>query len=100
MGVAYDFRRDDCQVGGRRVTYWTLQRDWCCWEWGGSVVMQWDEAERGNWRVECGMCKGRRFITRYKRDRMRADAREVLALLPAEIADKLRRGARCGQCTG
>lgn len=53
--------------------------------------MQWDEAERGNWRVECGRCKGRRFITRREQDRRKADAREVLALLPAEIADKLRR---------
>jgi len=53
--------------------------------------MQWDEAERAHWRVECGRCKGRRFITRRERDQMRADAREVLAVLPAEIADKLRR---------
>ena len=91
MGVAYDFRRDDCRVGGRRVTYSTLQRCWCCAECGGPIVMQWDEAERDNWRVECGRCKGRRFIMRWKWDRMRADAREVLAVLPAEIADKLRR---------
>ena len=91
MGVAYDFRRDDCQVGGRRVRYSTLQREWCCGECGGPIVMQWDAAERGHWRVECGRCKGRRFISRWKWDRMRADAREVLALLPAGIADKLRR---------
>jgi len=87
--LATDFARDDCLVGTKRRTYATLKREWCCGDCGGRIIGKWIS---GAWGVACGRCGGLDFIHEAQMDRQRAEAREVLAGLPAELAEALTKG--------
>jgi len=87
--IATDFTRDDCLVGTKRRTYATLKREWCCADCGGRIIGKWHD---GDWRVACGRCGGLDFIHEAQMDRQRVEAREVLAGLPAELAEALTKG--------
>lgn len=85
--IATDFTHDDCLVGGKRRSYATLQREWRCNECGGRIGVQW--AEDGYYAA-CGRCKSRDFIHEYELERQQSEAAEVLAGLPADLAERLK----------
>ena len=84
---ASDFTRYDCQVGNRRLTYATLQRDYCCNKCGGLLTEKC--TEKAGWFITCGVCGAQDFIHQHEYARQQQEAREVLADLPAELAEML-----------
>ena len=82
--IATDPARDDCQLGQKRVTYATLQREYRCNGCGGRITLKPPNDDEG-WHPECGRCGGRDFIHDYEWQRQRADAIEVLDGLPPEL---------------
>ena len=86
--IATDTARDNCQLGNKRVTYTTLQRNYRCAECGGRLVIKMctDETYALSRWPECGRCGGRDFIHERKEEQQRSDAIEVLAGLPRELA--------------
>lgn len=90
MSSARDFTRYDCQVGRQRRTYETLRREWRCLACGGVLGRRWSEGDErypDGWHVECLSCGGKDFVHEYELRRQRAEAREVLAGLPAQIRE-------------
>ena len=85
--IANNFTRYDCQVGNRRLTYATLLRDYRCNECGGRLIEKWDEEVE--WFITCGACGAQDFIHQHEYARQQQEAREVLAGLPAELAEML-----------
>ena len=88
MPAASDFQRDDCLVGNKRRTYATLQREWRCEECSGRIVGAWRN-DLG-WHVVCGRCGSFLFSHENELLRQLAEAREVLAGLPPELAEMLK----------
>jgi len=92
MPAASDFQRDDCLVGDKRRTYAALLREWRCEDCGGRLVRQFGEFISGHvgYYVTCGRCTGQNFIHENELLRQQAEAREVLAGLPPELAEMLK----------
>ena len=88
-----DFDRYGVTVGKKRYRYEQFARIFVCRAcWGIPVAFHhYDPAtgEMTHW-AQCGECGGREFIDGAKAERMQIEAREVLADLPKEIANKLR----------
>ena len=80
---ASNFTRYDCQVGTRRLTYATLQRDYCCNKCGGLLTEKC--TEKAGWFITCGACGAQDFIHQHEYARQQQEAREVLAGLPVEL---------------
>ena len=91
--IAIDFTRDDCQLGRKRKTYATLQREYRCNECGGGIAMKWEdscESYPEGWHVVCGHCGSHDFIHEAQYRQERREAREVLAGLPEKVARLLK----------
>ena len=87
--IATDFTRHDCLVGRKRRTYDTLRRDWRCADCGGRIGVKWSE---DGYYAACGRCNSRNFVHEAELDRQEAEAAEVLAGLPAELAEAILKG--------
>jgi len=90
---ATDFRRDDCLVGNRRISYRTLGREWRCKHCGSRLVQNWDR-DRQDWGIHCANSENcwrpHNFIHEAEWERRKADAIEVLDGLPPELAAQLK----------
>lgn len=78
--MASDFTRDDCLLGGRRVSYQTLRLDYRCNVCGGQVEVKWDPAA-GGYRAACGRCGSVDFVHTARLERQRRQAVEVAGRL-------------------
>jgi len=86
--LASDFTRDDCLVGSNRRTYATLRREWRCADCGGRIVTKWLPGIE--YHATCGRCGSFDFIHENELMRQQAEAQEVLAGLPPELAEVLK----------
>ena len=86
---ATDFGRNDCIIDGKLKSYATIRRDYCCAACGGIPVVFWTGE---GYMIACGRCHATDFMTHNQYARRRADAIEVLAGLPAELAETLSGG--------
>jgi len=84
------FDRYGCNVGDKRLTYDTLKRDWRCAKCGGRIVRHWKP--QLDYYAACGRCASWDFIHENELMRQQAEAQEVLAGLPAELAAALTKG--------
>jgi len=82
---ATDFKRNDCQIGDRRIAYDALTREWRCNGCGGRLVEKWEDG----WCVVCGVCDGTDFIHEAQLKREQYEAEEVLEGLPPELVAAL-----------
>ena len=90
MTLYTDPTRDDCQLGGKRVTYAKLQRDYRCNECGGRIVVRPVVLVSSYiWYPACGRCQSADFVHECELDRQKADAVEVLDGLPADLVARL-----------
>jgi hypothetical protein len=85
--MATNFTHDDCLVGRKRRSYAALQREYCCAECGGRIVVRYDDV--AGWHPECGRCGRFDFIHEAELDRQQAEATEVLDVLPAGLVATL-----------
>jgi len=94
--LASDFTRDDCLVGKRRISYATLSREWRCGDCGGRLTSYYAgdpfNYDANAWAARCILCHGVDFIHERALARQRAEAIEVLAGLPPELAATLSKG--------
>jgi len=74
--IASGFTRDGCLLGGRRVSYQTLQMDYRCNACGGQITMKWDP-DAGGYRAACGRCGSVDFVHAAHLERQRRQATEV-----------------------
>lgn len=86
---ASDFTRNACKLGGKRITYARLLRDYRCQECGGRLVEKPPNNQISEWHVECGRCGEVDFIHECELRRRRYEAVEVLDGLPPEVAAQL-----------
>lgn len=92
MATAESFTRNDCIVGKKRISYLSIQRNYRCAECGGRITLKWTEMCESypqNWHVECAGCGSHGFMHEREFQQQKADAVEVLAGLPAELAAAL-----------
>jgi DNA-directed RNA polymerase subunit RPC12/RpoP len=89
--IATDFRRNDCQLGKRkqRITYNKLKREYRCNECGNRLNLRWDEEMPENWHIACSGCGSHDFIHERELQRQKAEALEVTADLPDDLAEML-----------
>ena len=85
--MATNFTHDDCLVGRKRRSYAALQREYCCAECGGRIVVRFDDV--AGWHPECGRCGRFDFIHECELERQQAEAQEVLDGLPAGLVATL-----------
>jgi DNA-directed RNA polymerase subunit RPC12/RpoP len=84
--IATNFTRDDCKLSRRHVSYEALQREYCCAECEGRLVMKPPSERIEEWHIECGRCGSVNFIHQHEVARQKVDAIEVIAGLPADLA--------------
>jgi len=80
--LASDFKRNDCLVGSKRVSYEKLQREYRCNDCGGRLTLKF----KSSWCILCAACGSNDFIHERRLQQQEGDAVEILAGLPPELA--------------
>lgn len=86
--IASDFTRDDCLLGGRRVSYQTLRLDYRCNVCGGRIEIKWDPD--AGYRAACGRCGSVDFVHTARFEREKRQYREAKDSLSHSIAREVR----------
>lgn len=82
-----DFRQFDCLVGNRRISYTHLLASHVCAACGSHLTTRWNCT---GWQAGCIKCHGQDFITKAQYEKQVSEASEVLAGLPADLANILK----------
>ena len=79
--LATDCKRDDCQLGARRITYKRLQARYVCNDCGGRLTIRFGP----DWYICCASCGGYDFITKSRYQNQKIDTWVITQRLPEHL---------------
>ena len=84
-----DCTAHDCLLGGTRIPYESLQRDYVCERCGGGIVVRIDPRHPGLLRPECSVCHDQDFIHHSTYEVQLVKAWEIRRGLPDHLKELL-----------